>query len=414
MQITIIGAGIGGLTQALAIHAKDKSAFIRLYEAAPELLPLGVGISMRPHAMRELAALGLLERVGGLGIAPVAHAFYTHNGQLIFVEKGGAAAGYKFPHISIHRGDLQSVLLSAVAERLGRDCLRLGHRCVAVEQDETGVTARFVGPDNKTLPPCRSDLLIACDGIHSAIRKQFYPEEGAPVFHGINMWRGVTKSRPFLNGRTSVRIGGIYTGGKLLVYPVRDNIDGQGTQLINWVSELLVDTPPSVDWSKPGRLEDFYPIYRNWTFEWLDCAALLTNAEFILEYPMVDRDPVQQWVFGRIALLGDAAHPMYPRGGNGGAQAILDGVCIAQELERHDSPIAALKSYEAQRLETVNRIVRQNRIRPPDVLIDMVEKLTNGQRFERLEDFISLAELQKINDDYKAVAAYDLHSVNRS
>jgi 5-methylphenazine-1-carboxylate 1-monooxygenase len=412
MEIVIIGAGIGGLTTALELHRYGIAGRVRIVEAASTFLPLGVGITLRPHCVKELAKLGLLDELAKRTVMTKEHAFFTHHGQLVYSEPSGIAAGYDFPNFSAHRGDLHSVLLNAVNERLGPDTVVLAQRCVGVEQGDGAVTVH-VNEAGRNLPrEWRAEIVIAADGIHSPVRKTFYPGEGSPAYHGINMWRGVTKAKPFLTGASSTRIGGLFTTNKLLVYPIRNNIDGAGTQLINWVAEVVTDVNNPADWHRQGRLQDFYPIYQNWTFDWLDCAALLRNAEMILEYPMVDRDPVDGWSFGRIALLGDAAHPMYPRGGNGGAQAILDAEAIARHLAGNDNPVDALKAYEAERLPKVNPIVLENRVRPPDVIIDTVERLTGGKRFDNLDAYISQAELREMSENYKRVAAYDLRSVN--
>jgi 2-polyprenyl-6-methoxyphenol hydroxylase-like FAD-dependent oxidoreductase len=258
MQILIVGGGIGGLTAALALHACVPAARIRVLEAAPEIRPLGVGINLLPHAGRELSRLGLRDALSRVAVEPTERLYFTHHGQLIYREAAGVHAGYEWPHFSIHRGDLQMVLYGAVEERLGAETVLCGRRCIGVEQDEGGVTAHVADATGRPLPPLRADLLIACDGIHSAVRKAFYPGEREPVFHGINMWRGVTRAKPFLSGSSAARIGGLHTTGKLVVYPIRRDIDGAGTQLINWVAEIVTETREAVDWSKPGRLEDFY------------------------------------------------------------------------------------------------------------------------------------------------------------
>ena len=256
------------------------------------------------------------------------------------------------------------------------------------------------------------DILVACDGIHSTVRYQFYPNEGAFCYRGTNLWRGVTRGGPFLTERSIARIGARHS--TLIIYPIRNNIDGEGRQLINWVAEIEQPVAVPVDWSKPGRLEDFYPTYQDWTFEWLDAAAMIRNADFVLSYPMVDRDPVDRWTFGRITLLGDAAHPMYPQGGNGGAQAIIDAATLARVLKSEPDPPAALKSYEAMRLPATSRIVLQNRSAPPNVIVDTVEQRTGGKPFHRLEDIITQAELRNIFERYQKVAGYHVDQVGRA
>ena len=402
-DILIIGGGIGGLTMALSLHARGLPC--RVFEGASEFKPLGVGINMMPHAIRVLSSLGLEDNLKAYGVEAREFTYFNRHGQLIFSEPCGRFAGYEYPHFSIHRADLHQVLYDAVIERLGPDAVALGRRCVAIEQDDSGVTVRF-----EHAPDQCGGIALAYDGFHSAIRRQFYPEEGPPQFGGINMWRGVTRRKPFLSGASVTRVGAVQRG-KMVIYPIREFDDG--TQLINWNTEQPRDDHKLNDWATPGSIEDFIEPFGGWNFDWLDIPQLIADADFILEYPMVDRDPVDRWVFGRTALMGDAAHPMYPRGGNGGAQAILDTEAMARLLIEHDQPEQAFGAFEEERMEAVNKIVLTNRTQPPDFIIETVENLTGGAPFERIEDVIDPAELAAISDRYKDVAKYSKNAVSR-
>lgn len=412
MDVIIIGGGIGGLTLALALHATGAAKRIRIYEAAPEIHPLGVGINLGPHAVKELSALGLQDALAAVACQPQDYAFFTRHGQLVYREPWGLAAGHQWPHFSIHRADLHQVLLDATRERLGAAIFITGHRCVGIAQDDGGVTASFAAPDGSALPPQRGDVLIACDGVHSVVRAKYYPDEGPFIYRGTNLWRGVTRMAPYLTGRSIARIGARHS--TLIMYPIRNNVDEAGHQLVNWVAEIERDVAVPVDWNKPGRLEDFLPVYQDWIFDWLDVPKMMRNADAILSYPMVDRDPLEHWSFGRATLLGDAAHPMYPQGGNGGAQAIIDAATLARLLKSEADPVAALKAYEDTRLPATSRIVLQNRTAPPNVIVDTVEQRTQGKRFEKLDDVISQDELRAIFERYQKVAGYHVQQVGRS
>ena len=405
MQVLIIGGGIGGLTLALSLHAARIPC--RVFEAAPEIKPLGVGINLLPHAMRELRELGLEERLAAVAVETKELRFHNRFGQLIFAEPRGRFAGYDWPQLSIHRADFHAVLLAAARERIGRDAVVPNMKFSSFEEKKESIAAKF--QNGETL---EGGCLVGCDGFHSQVRKILFPHEGPPAYQGINMWRGTTRMAPFLDGATMATTGWLECG-KLVIYPIRKDLDAGGRQLINWVAEIQSPRNIMPDWSLGGRLEDFYPTFAGWRFDWLDCTALLRNAEQVLEYPMADRDPLPYWTRGRATLLGDAAHPMNPRGSNGAGQAILDARTLAGCLMRNPDPANALQDYEAKRLKAANEVVLRNRSEPPDAILREVWKRSGDKPFARIEDVISREELVAISESYKRVAGFERDSLAR-
>jgi 5-methylphenazine-1-carboxylate 1-monooxygenase len=404
MKLAIVGAGIGGLTLALELH--DAGLDCEIYEAAPQLRPIGVGINVLPHATKILAGLGVEARLAAVGVATRESAFFNRFGQLIYTEPAGRLAGYEHPQFSIHRGDLQGVLLSAVTDRLGPGRLSLDHTCTGVSQDEDGATLTFRSTATDVpLRPARADVVVACDGIHSRLRKQLHPDEGPPVYSGVNMWRGTVIHPPFLTGASMTRAGWLTTG-KLVVYPIRDNVDGAGNQLVNWVAEIETPRHADRDWNRRGQIGDFIGPFEDWHFGWLDVPAMIRASGEILEYPMVDQDPLDHWTDQRLTLLGDAAHPMVPRGSNGAGQAILDARALRSALASTADPAAALRAYEAARLPATARVVRTNRATPPDAILREVWLRTGDRPFTRIEDVISVDELGEISQRYKDIAGF--------
>jgi 2-polyprenyl-6-methoxyphenol hydroxylase-like FAD-dependent oxidoreductase len=409
-RIAIVGGGIAGLALALGLHRRQIAARVKIYEAAPQFNQIGVGLTLLPHAMRELEALGLDRAVTSMGIENRESVFFNRFGQQLFAEPRGKFAGYAQAEVGIHRGNLHAILLAAVRERLPHSAVCTGHQLVALEQDARQVTLQFRSTaDNTLLPRVSADLVIACDGVNSATRRVFYPDEQV-AFAGINTWRGVTRRKPILDGRTYVRIGSLKTG-KIVIYPIVDHVDGSGDQLINWVAEIETPGQRKNDWNKKGNLNDFLPIYESFKFAWLDVAELIRNAEAILEYPMVDKDPVDCWTFGRVTLAGDAAHPMYPRGSNGSAQALVDVRTLADLLATNADPVAALREYEAIRRPVTSQIVRTNRESPPDVINLKVEELVGDRPFDDLNKYISQEELRRLSEQYKQVAGFPAEDV---
>jgi len=400
-EVIIVGAGIGGLTLALALH--EARIPCRIFESAAEIKAVGVGINLLPHATKELAALGLEQALANVAIATTDATFFNRFGQLIYQEPLGRAAGYDHPQFSIHRGDLQRVLLEAFVARAGRDRLLTNRHCVGVEQDEAGVAVTFSdgGTGRSTV---RGGVAIACDGINSAIRKQFFPDEGEPRYSGVNMWRGVTRWKPMLSGASMVRAGWL-AHGKMVIYPIRP-VDADGLQLVNWVAEIETPAYRKRDWNRAGSIDDFIGAFADWHFEWLDVPDFIRAADSVLEFPMVDQDPLPRWSFGRVTLLGDAAHPMVPRGSNGAGQAILDARALTAALTGNSNPVAALAAYEQQRLGATTRIVLTNRSNPPDAILREVFQRTGDRPFNAIDDVISREELVGLSEGYKRIAGY--------
>ena len=406
MKIAIIGGGIGGLTAALALH---KAGFRpTVYESVGDIRALGVGINLLPHAVRVLSDLGLERDLAATGIATRELLYFNKFGQKIWQEDRGLEAGYPWPQYSILRGAVQYLLLEAVTIRLGADCLRTAHHLASL--DATGDRIRLGFTDGRAGKPVAeetADLVIGADGIHSEVRRHFYPAEGPPIWNGAILWRGVTESAPFLTGRSMFMAG--HANQKFVCYPVsRDHID-RGRSLTNWVAERRVDPSAGYrreDWNREANWDDFLPAFESWRFDWLDIPHLISGAQTVYEYPMVDRDPVERWTFGRVTLLGDAAHPMYPIGSNGASQAILDAEALAHALRITHDPLEALGRYEDARREATGEIVRSNRQNGPEQVMQIVEERA-PDGFEDLDTVISRSELQEIADRYKRVAGFD-------
>jgi 2-polyprenyl-6-methoxyphenol hydroxylase-like FAD-dependent oxidoreductase len=407
LPVAIVGAGIAGLTFGLTLHARGIAC--RIYERADEITPLGVGINVLPHASRVLDELGLTEALSRVAVLTEESAFFNRFGQLIYREPLGRAAGYALPQYSIHRGDLQTVLLEAFVERAGADRLVTGVSCTGFDQHADGVRLHLVRTaTGERMAPAAAAVAVGCDGIHSAIRRQIHPDEGPPKYSGIYMWRGVSRAHPFLGGATMVRAGW-FTPGKMVIYPIRHHVDRAGSQLINWVVEIAMPAPDEGrDWNRPGRAEDFLPAFADWRFDWLDVPDLIRRADVILEFPMVDQDPLPFWTVGRVTLMGDAAHPMLPRGSNGAGQAILDAERLADDLAGTGNAGAALAAYQADRLDATSRVVLTNRVAPPDSLLEEVRTRTGDRPFRAIEDVISHEEMAAIQDRYREVAGYSL------
>jgi 2-polyprenyl-6-methoxyphenol hydroxylase-like FAD-dependent oxidoreductase len=404
MNIAIVGGGIAGLSFALGLHKRGIDCDV--FEAVTDIKEIGVGITLLPHAMRELAELGLQDALEAVGIENLESVFYTQHGQYVYKEARGRHAGYTLPEIGIHRGKLHRILFDAAVNRLGADKVHTGMRCSAFSQNDHGVEIEFSNAHTQTSIKVQAQIAVACDGVNSVIRTQMHPQD-ALCFAGINTWRGVTVHPPILTGKSYLRIGTVEVG-KMVIYPIIDNVDGKGSQLINWVAELQKPNAAMNDWNRPGDPAVCAEIFKDWTFDFLNVPELILKADKVFEYPMVDKNALPFWTQGRVTLMGDAAHPMYPRGSNGSAQALIDARTLADQLAQHTDPKEALKAYEVLRLAPTAKVVETNRNVPPDFIIMKAQELSGGKPFRHIDDLITQAELRQISDHYKTVAGFAL------
>lgn len=421
MKIAIAGGGIGGLTLALLCHQQGLD--VEVWEASEPLRPLGVGINLLPHAVRELAALGLQDDLARIAIETSSLSYFNKFGQQIWHEPRGRAAGYDWPQFSVHRGEFQMLLYDTVRARLGADRVHTGHALESiVDTGGAGAPARFTlrrRADN-AIVEAQADVLVGADGIHSAVRRHFYPAGDAPRFSRRLLWRATTDAAPYLDGRSMFMAG--HQDQKFVAYPISEPLRQQGRARINWIAELRVpddypDTPPRSDWNRQVDKSVFRAAFADWRWPWIDIPALIDGAEAIYEFPMVDKDPLPRWTFGRVTLLGDAAHPMYPIGSNGSAQAIVDARylmdCLRDGLSGTGDLDYALREYEAERLPRTAGIVLRNRMNGPEQVMQLAE-VRAPQGFACIDDVIPRAELEAISQRYKTLAGFGQQQLQAS
>jgi 2-polyprenyl-6-methoxyphenol hydroxylase-like FAD-dependent oxidoreductase len=401
MRVLIAGAGVGGLALALSLH--ERGIPCTVFESAAEVRELGVGINSLPHAVAELAALGLLPALDAVAIRTRTLAYANRFGQEICAEPRGMFAGHAVPQFSIHRGRLQGVLLAAARQRLGEAAIRTGHRLLEFAQDGAGVTARFAIPGGEVAEA--GDVLVGADGIHSVVRAALHPDDGGIRWTGIQLWRGAVEWPAWRGGDHMLVAGDM--NEKLVLYPIAPGASA-ATRLTNWAVAVRLapdaPPPPREDWSRRAAHADVLPHLARFSLADFDLPGLVAATEEIFEYPMADRDPLPWWTRGRVTLLGDAAHPMYPTGSNGSAQAILDARCLARMLDGRDTE-EALQAYEAERRAMTTEIVLSNRRGGPERVLDVVsERAPAG--FDRIEDVISAEELRAIGLGYATMAGF--------
>tara|TARA_R110002020_G_scaffold198830_5_gene400077 strand:- start:16531 stop:17811 length:1281 start_codon:yes stop_codon:yes gene_type:complete len=409
MTILVAGAGIAGLTFALT--CRQIGVPVRLFEQVEEIHPLGVGINLQPHAIRELMELGLDAWFEDIGIRTREVAYFSKHGRPIWSEPRGREAGYNWPQLSVHRGKLQLMLMRAVCDQLGTDAVATGWKATGYSQDANGVVLHLTNRNGETRTE-QGSILVAADGIHSAIRAQMNPGEGPPVWGGAVLWRAISRAKPFLTGATMAMAG--HEWQKFVTYPISETDPETGLADINWVAEIKKQ-PDALwnreDWNRAGNIADFLPAFESWKFDWLDIPALIRSAERIYEYPMVDRDPLDNWRDGRVTLMGDAAHPMYPIGSNGASQAILDARVLGKCLVEQKISQTALIAYEDERRPATSKIVLANRGNGPDQIMQVVEEKCQGL-FDTIDEVMSPQELADHAGRYKALAGFDRETLN--
>ena len=412
LPVLIAGGGIGGLATALTLHQIGVPCIV--FEAVEELRPLGVGINLQPNAVRELYDLGLdATALDATGIQTKEWALVGRNGRDIYSEPRGLLAGYHWPQYSVHRGQLQMLLYRTALARLGADAVRLGQRITGYRQNADGVTALIETRDGQRLEADGS-LLIAADGLHSAIRAQMHPQQPPIQWGGAIMWRGATPGVPVRTDASFIGLGG--ARHRVVFYPISPTDPATGLATINWIAEITVDNASGWrdgDWNRRAHIDEFIGHFADWNYCWIDVPAMLRGASEIFEYPMIDRDPVPTWVDGRAALLGDAAHVMYPVGSNGASQAIIDARVLGVHLLTHGVTPAALQAYDQQLCADISALVLRNRNAGPFGLLGLVDDRCGGV-FDDIDQVVPAAEREAFMSRYKAAAGFAIETLNKA
>ncbi len=410
MKVIIAGAGIGGLCAALSLQKIGID--VKVFESVSRIQPLGVGINILPHASRELIALGLQKELDKFAIRTRRMQYFTRRGKLVLSVPCGEYAGYNWPQYSLHRGEFQMLLLKTFKRRAGKDKVLTGHQLANFSQDEKSVTANFVDPTTgEAVASETADLLIGADGLHSSTRKKLYPKEGVPVFANMLCFRGAVKSKAYLDGESMIVCGDKRL--RLISYPISKELQDQGSSHINWIAALpfQTDMPQEEDWGKVANPKELIKLYNDWKFDWLDVPNLISNTSKVFEFPVYDRDPLERWTFGRVTLLGDAAHPLIPVSSSGAVHAIIDGRALAFALGTHKNPLEGLKAYEEDRLPKTNRVVMASRENGPDEVLEIVKEEC-PEDAEDIYQFVVKERLEGVINAFKERSGFALDVLN--
>ncbi|WP_316219012.1 flavin-dependent oxidoreductase [Bradyrhizobium sp. SZCCHNR2026] len=410
LPVIIAGGGIGGLATALTLQQIGVPCIV--YEGVREMRPLGVGINLQPNAVRELYDLGIgaadLDRVG---VPTKEWALVGLNGNDIYSEPRSVLAGYNWPQYAVHRGQFHLLLYRTFIERAGRDAVRLGSRVHAYVKNADGSVTALIEHADGTTSKARGRLLIGADGIHSAVRSQMHPNQPPIHWGGAVMWRGVTRAKPIRTGASFVGLG--THRHRVVIYPI-SHPDKDGLALINWIAEVTMDNSEGwkqTGWFRQVPVSDFAHHFAGWTYDWLDVPALIAGSDGAYENPMIDRDPIPTWVDGPVALLGDAAHAMYPTGSNGASQAIVDARVLGAAMLEHGVTPAALVAYDAKLCGPISQVILRNRGAGPFGLLNMVDERCGGT-FTNIDDVISPAERDAFMAGYKKAAGFAVEQLN--
>jgi len=412
LPVLIAGGGIGGLSVALTLHQIGVPCLV--LEATDELAPLGVGINLQPNAVRELYDLGLGEQqLDTVGLQSREWALVGLNGNDIYAESRGLQAGYKWPQYAVHRGKLQMLLHDTVRSRLGIDAVRLGHRVTGYRNHDHGVTVDVANTDGTT-QQIDGALLIAADGLHSAVRAQMYPQQPPVQWGGAIMWRGTTQAPPIRTGSSFVGLG--LHDHRLVFYPITPPDPATGLATINWIAEITVDNSAGWEdgsWTKQVDVDHFVHHFEDWQYDWLNVPELLRGGDVVYEYPMIDREPLPSWQDGNVALLGDAAHVMYPVGSNGASQAIVDARVLGAAMVQHGINAAALDEYDNKLCAPISALVLRNRGSGPFAMLSLVEVRCGGE-FDNIDDVLPPTERNDFMRQYKQAAGFAIEALNQA